>query len=149
MIGDVGGRASPSGRAARLDDHGMDLGRGNDAQRSLDLEELARVIDCLHLGGVGDHAGLAIPDEGIRRYAVPQPVADVDELLQTLVALVVIDQLVVAVIRVVGFTLRGDHVEGDTAVRDVVQRVEQPRGVKRVHEGRGVSQPETKVMRHA
>jgi hypothetical protein len=44
-------------------------------------------------------------------------------------------QFVEAVVLGVGAALRGDHVEGDAAVCDVVERVEQARHVVRVHEG--------------
>jgi hypothetical protein len=60
----------------------------------------------------------------------------------------VLHQLVEAVVLRIGLALRGDDVERNPPVGEMVERVEQPRHVERMHEGRGVGQPEADVVRH-
>src|SRR5262249_47914768 len=113
-----------SGRAAGLYDDRLHLRLWNYAEWSLHLEVVANVIDRAHLTRLRHCSGLAIPDKCIRIDASPQRPANVYELLQSIVALVVIDELVVAVVGVVSATLRRNDVERAAAVGDVVEGVE-------------------------
>ena len=148
MIRHVRRRARSARRAARLDDHRLTLRRGNDAERPLYLEGFAEVVDRADLARIRHGAGSAIPYEGIGVDAAPQCAADIDEFLEPIVALIVVRQLVIAVVCVVGTALRRDDVEGYSAVRDVIERVQKASGVEWMHESRGVSQPETKMTGH-
>jgi hypothetical protein len=68
--------------------------------------------------------GLVVPDHCVQLDPVPQFPADVDELLQPVVAGAMLHELVKAVVRRVGAPGRGDDVERDPPAGDVVQRVE-------------------------
>jgi hypothetical protein len=149
MIGNMSCRARPARGAARLQYHRMPLRGGNDAERSLHLKEFSGVIDRMNFGWIGHGAGLLVPDEGVGRHAVPKLAADVDELFQSFVSLAVLDQFIISVVGEIRRALRGDDVECDPAVGDVVERVEQARRVKRMHERRSVCKPETEMAGHA
>ena len=127
---------------------GCRCGEGTTLSGPLTLKNLPTWLMARTLRGSATTAGLAVPHEGVGIDAVPQGAADVDEFLQPVVALVVVDQLVVAVVGVVGPPLRGDDVEGDPSVGDVVERVEQARRVERVHEGRRIGEPEPQMVGH-
>jgi hypothetical protein len=107
------------------------------------------VVDGAHLRRVGNLSGLPVPHESIRLYAAPQLAAYVDELLETVVAAFMVDQFVVAVIGIVGPPLGGDDVKRNTTVGDMIERVEQPRCVKRMHKRRSVGEAETEVVCHS
>src|ERR1051325_5211751 len=102
----------------------MPLRRRHDTQWSPYLEESADMVDRSHLGRVRDQAVEPVPDKGVGIDARPQRLANRDKFLHAVVALAVVDQLVIAVILIVGPPLRGDDEEGDTSVGDVVERVQ-------------------------
>ena len=79
------------------------------------------MIDRAHLCRIGDDPGLAVPHKCVGLDAVPERAADVDELLHPVIARAMLHQLVEAVIRCIGVSAGGDHVEGDTAVGDVIE----------------------------
>ena len=149
MIRHVRRRARSARRAARLDDRpAAPCGEGTTLSGPFTLKDLPRWLIGADLARVRDDAGSAVPYEGVGVDAAPQCAADVDEFLEPIVALVVVQQLVIAVVCVVGTALRRDDVEGDSAVRDVIERVQKASGVEWMHEGRGVGQPETKMTGH-
>ena len=139
----------PARRAAGLDQHRMDLRRRHAIERAAHLEEFSRMIDGVNLGRIGDDAGLTIPTEGVGSRAIPERAADVDELLHALVAQAMFHQLVEAVVRGVGTAAAGNDVEGDAPVGDVVQRIEKPGHIERVHEGRRIGQAEPDMLGYA
>ena len=106
VVGDARGSTRPAGSASGLNNDWVPLGRRNHAERTLDLEELADVVDGADLCRIGNLRGLLVPHKSVRIYAAPQFAADVDELLETIVTAFVIDQFVVAVIGIVGAPLR-------------------------------------------
>ena len=72
---------------------------------------------------------------GVRLDAVPQHAADLQMLLRALVAHVVLDHFLVAVVRRLVLRARGHGVPGDAALGDVIESVEHARDVKRVMVG--------------
>ena len=55
----------PFGRRAGLQDRRAVLRRAHDVERTARLEEAPGVLDAVHLGGIGEDAGLAIHDDGV------------------------------------------------------------------------------------
>ena len=106
------------------------------------------MLDVVHLGRVADPAGFVVPQHRVGLDRVPQRPADVDKLFHPVVALVVADEVVIAVIGVVRAAGRGDDVERDPPARHMVERVEQPGQVIRVHEGRRIGDTEAEMLRH-
>ncbi len=146
-VGEVRAGADAPRRASGLNEDGPSL-RGRDAGEGAgDGEEVTLVVDRAHLVRVCDDPGLAVPDEGVRLDAVPQRLADPNELLHPVVAPIVLHEHVEAVVRRIRPPRGGDHVEGDTAARDVVERIEQPRHVEGMHVGRRIGQAEADVAR--
>ena len=82
------------------------------------------MVNRSHLGGIGYHAGIAIPDEGIRFDAVPQRLADIDEFLHAVVARTMLHQFIEAIVLGIGLTGRGDDIEGYAPVTDVIERIQ-------------------------
>ena len=91
---------------------------------------LAHVIDRVNRIGIGVHA-LSIEHERARIPAVPQRERDVDELLGPRVSLLARGDLVESVIAGLGVEHRGDYVPSGSSATDVIERGEQPGGVKR------------------
>ena len=145
MVDEPGRGLDTPRRSASLDQHRGALRRRRHAERPLHLEELAHVIDRPHLAGIRHDAAFRVPHEGVRIDAGPQRLADRDELLHPVVAPAMGHQLVETVILGIGPALRRDDVEGDPPVGDVVERVQQTRHEKRVHEGGRVGQPEAQM----
>jgi hypothetical protein len=90
-----------SWRATGLDQDWGPLGRRHDAERPLDLEEPAEMVDWSHFGRVGDEAVQSVSDESVGNDAGPQRFADRDEFFHAIVALAIVDQLVKPVILVI------------------------------------------------
>src|SRR5688572_4482505 len=114
-------RARATRRAASLDQNRDDLRRWRHAERAFHLEESPDVIDRPNLVWVGDQPGLAIPFERVWVHAPPQRLADVHELVHTVVALAMLHQLIEAVVLRIRLALRGDDIERNAPVRDVVK----------------------------
>src|SRR5262249_60629270 len=83
--------AAPGGSG--LDEDGPALGRGRDVQRSARAKEAPVVVEAVDLRGVGENARLAVHHQGVVVPALPEAIADVDELVGPLVAQVVIGGL--------------------------------------------------------
>ncbi len=146
VIGKIGRGLDPARRAAGLDQHRPALRRRHGVERPAHLEVLPVVVDAAHLARIADHAALVVPDEGVGRDAVPQRAADIDELLHALVAVAVVHQAVEAVVGRVRQSGRRDDVERNPPAGEDVERVEQACRVVRVHEGRGIGEPEADML---
>ncbi len=146
VVGKVRRGLDAARRAAGLDQHRATLRRRHGTERSPHLEELTGVVDRMDFFGVADHPGLAVPDERVRLDAVPQRLADVDELLHPVITRIVLHQFVEAVIGGIGAARRGDDVEGHAPPGHDIERIEQPRHIERMHEGGRISQPEADMF---
>ncbi len=147
VVGEMRRGADAARRAAGLDQHRPALRRGHAGQRAFDFEERTGMVDRSDLARVlDDGSGFAIPDEGVGLDARPQRLADVDEFFHAIVSRIVLHQFVEAVIGRIAAPRRGDDVEGDASIGDVIQRVEQTRHVERMHEGRRIGQPEADML---
>ena len=148
VIDELRGSLDTALRSAGLNQDWPALRRWWDAERAFDLEEPADMVDRPHFRRVRNDTGPGVPDERIGIDAGPELLADVHELFHPVVALAVLDQLIKAVILKIRLALRGDDVERDASVGDVVQGVEQPGNEVRMHEGGGIGEAEADMAGH-
>jgi hypothetical protein len=147
VIREIGRGLDAARAAASLNEHWPALWRRHAAQWTFDLKERAGMVDRLYLLRIGNHdPGLAIPDEGVRRDARPKRFADMDEFLHPFVTQIMLHQLVEAVIGGVGAPGGGNDVEGNTSTGEVIERIQQPRDIERMHEGRRIGDAEADML---
>src|SRR5260221_11616109 len=114
MRGEVHGRP----RLASLDDDRAALRRGQRGQRAADAVVFALEVKQMHLFRMAENALFAVKYDGVGLDAVPERAADTKMLLRALVAHVVLDHLLVAV--VCRLVLRNREVTAFQAMRPLV-----------------------------
>ena len=102
----------------------MALRRARHGERTARLEELALVIEPLHLARVGVAAGLLVDDDGAVVPRVPMPEHDLHELVGPVVAQVVLQVLLAPHVERFAIVDRGHHVPGRAPVRHQIERGE-------------------------
>jgi hypothetical protein len=132
--------------AARGDEHGPALRRARDVERAARLVELALEVDDLDLRRVDEGVGTLVHDDGIRRPGVPQLAHALDIFIGHVVAQVVLDLHVEAVVLGCGVAGRGHDVPGDAAAREVIERAQRTCQQPRRIEGRGERGGEANVL---
>ena len=125
-------------RRAGLQDHRTALRRARHGQRAAHGEVLALVVDLVHLGRVGELAGLPVHDQRAVLPGVPQRRDGLQELLGPVVALVVVQMGLDAEVLRLRVVHRGDDVPRGPPAGQVVERGERAGDVERVVVRRGV-----------
>ena len=124
-------------RGAGLDQHGTALRRAGGVERPARGEEAALEVDRAHLGGIDEHAALAIHHDRIGIPRLPELGHDLDELVGHLVAQVVLDMRVEAEVLRRALGRRGHEVAAHPALRHQVERGDQAREqIRRIEAGR-------------
>ena len=131
-----------------LHEDGLDLRARNRGQRARDIEEASMMVDRMHLGRIGEPACLPVAEDRVRLDRPPQSLANRDELFHALIAELMLEQLIESVVLRIGQPGGRHDVEGDATGRDVIEAVEQPGHVERMHEGRRVGQAEADPLGH-
>ena len=124
-------------RAACLDQNRAALRRSRRVERPARGEEASLEVDRADLGGIDEHAGLAVHDDGVGIPRFPELAHQVDELVGHLVAQVVLDMRIEAEILRRPLGRGGDEVAAHPALRHQVQGGDQAgQQVRRVEAGR-------------
>ncbi len=146
-IGMLGGELATILGLAGGEQHRIALRHARDVERPLDLEVLALVVQRAHARRIEELAGRLVLHEGIVGPAVPQALADLDELVGALVALVLGDMLGAAEVeRVVRIGRRHD-VPAGAALAQVIERGVAARQRIGLVVGRGRRRQEADVLR--
>ena len=128
----------------------MALRRARHGERPARLEELALVVEPLHLRGIGIAAVLLVDDDRAVVPGVPVAEHDFHEFVGAVVAQVVLQMGVLAHVERLAVVDRGDDVPGRAAVRHQVERLEAPRDVERLEIGGRGGRGEAELFgRHA
>ena len=147
-VGVLAGEGLPSAGGAGLHHDGL-LGQRCVGEGSANLEEAAVVVDGVHLAEVGEHPAGDILDDRVGLPRPPELAHDVDPLIGTVVAQVVLDLLVEAVV------LRGEvaaarhDIEAEAPVGEMLQRRQQARGGERFVEARRERRNDAELRRGA
>ena len=124
-------------RAACLHQNGAALRRSRGVERPARGEEASLEVDRADLGGIDEHAGLAVHDDGVGIPRFPELYHQVDKLAGHLVAQVVLDVRIEAEILRRPLGRGGDEVAAHPALRHQVQGGDQAgQQVRRVEAGR-------------
>ena len=110
---------------------GRRCGERGHGERPADVEPLALVAELVDLARVGEVAGLTVEHEGVVVPRVPQAARRLEELVGPVVALVVAQVGLHAVVLRLAVVHRGDDVPGGAATGEVVERGEGPGDVER------------------
>ena len=121
-VGVGGGELAAARRAAGLGDHRLALRRRPGVQRPARAEILALVIDGMDLGGIDQHARLAVGDDRARLPRAPQAAAHLHVFVGHVVAQVVVGHALHAEIHRRKIRAAGDGVPADAAARHLVER---------------------------
>src|SRR5205807_138890 len=109
---------------ARLHHDGLALRRARDRQRTLDLEELARMVERVPSRRVVEAALRLVEQKGVVVPAVPQAAHDVDEFASTAVALMLGQVLLAAeILRLAGIG-GGHQIPAGASPADEIERSE-------------------------
>ena len=146
-VGVAGGEVAPAGRGAGLEDRRAVLRRAHHVERPARAEELAFMLDPVHLRGVGEARALAVEQHGVLVPAVPELAADLHVFVGALVAALrrlALDAVIGGLVAVDG----GHHVPPGPAGGHVVERGPEARGVEGVLVGDREGRRDPDALRH-
>lgn len=144
-LGPAGGEVLAVRGGARLDEHGVTLGRTGHVERTAHREVLALVVEDVQPVGLEVAPGLLVVPERVVVPAVPQAGDDLHELPGPVVARGVVGLGVAVEVLRLGVRHRGDDVPGSPAGAEVIDRGELPRDVERLVVRRRRGRRETDV----
>ena len=132
---------------AGLDDDGMALRRARHGERTARLEELALVVEPLHLGRIGEAAARLVHDQRAVFPGVPMTEHDFHEFVGAIVAEVMFEMGVLA--HVVGLAVieRGDDIPPRASARHQIEGGETARDVERLVIGGRAGRPQPELRR--
>jgi hypothetical protein len=128
----VAAMVRPALGAAGLRDHRQALRAGAGIERAAGTVIFPLIVDGVDLGGIDEHAAVAVGNDGAGLPGPPELLDDLDILLRHEIALVMLGELVHAEILrgIVGAA--GHHVPAGTAAGYLIERADDARGQIRV-----------------